>query len=202
MGSETGHAFINNVLHSALDSEVLKRLYRIVNRETIAGRRIAQLLEAQGLGEYVKRCKSTFIGHDKVPIDIFDVTATSDTLQRTSGQGMYLGEYVGKGVGQSKTKRFKFRNDEIGYIIELAAIVPESGWTNGVDAATRAIKKYDFYHADVDGLGMEATRKNAVCGVQLYRVGSGSSSAVALRCLLIRLVMCPSKRVIRLLETF
>lgn len=162
---QQGHAYINNVLHTQMDSEVLKRLYKIVNRETIAGRRIKQLLEAQGLGDYVKRCKSSFVGHDKVKIDIFDVTSTSDTLERATGKGMYLGEYVGKGVGDGKSKRFKFRSDEIGYFIELSSVVPESGWTNGIDPATRHVKPHDFYHPDADGLGMEASKKNIFIGV-------------------------------------
>ena len=165
MDDANGHAFINNVLHSALDSEVLKRLYKVVNRNTIAGRRIKQLLEVQGLGEYCKQCKSNFIGHDAVDIDIFDVTSTSDTLERATGKGMYLGEYVGKGVGDGKSKTFKFSNEEFGFIIELAAIVPESGWTNGTDLDTRNLKKLDFFNPEYEALGLEASPKSIVTGV-------------------------------------
>lgn len=163
-----GQSFINSVLHSQLDSEVLKRLYKVVNRNTIAGRRIKQLLEAQGLGEYCKASTSNFIGHDSVDVEIFDVTSTSDTLERATGKGMYLGEYVGKGVGDKKSKRFVFKNDEFGFIIELAAIVPESGWTNGVDLDTRALEKLDFYNPEYDGLGLEASPKSIVTGVDYF----------------------------------
>lgn len=168
MDDQNGHAFINNVLHSQLDSEVLKRLYKVVNRNTIAGRRIKQLLEAQGLGDYVKRSKSNFIGHDSVKIDIFDVTSTSDTLERATGNGMYLGEYVGKGVGDGKSKKFKYSNDEFGFIIELAAIVPESGWTNGTDLSTRHLKKLDFYNPEYEAIGLEASPKCIVTGVDTF----------------------------------
>lgn len=160
------HAYINNILHSELDAELLKRLYKVVNRNTIAGRRIKQLLEAQGLGEYVKNCRSNFIGHSAIDIDIFDVTATADTLNKANGDGMYTGEYVGKGVGEDRIKTWKFKVDAFGYIYDLAAIVPESGWTNCVNAATENIKKLDFYNAEYDGLGYEAARKSVVTAVE------------------------------------
>lgn len=164
--ADGAHAYINNLLHSELDSELLKRLYKVVNRNTIAGRRIKQLLEAQGLGDYVKNCRSNFIGHSAIDIDIFDVTATADTLNKVNGDGMYTGEYVGKGVGEDKIKTWKFKVNAFGYIYDLAAIVPESGWTNCVNAATENIKKLDFYNAEYDGLGYEAARKSVVTSVE------------------------------------
>ena len=67
------HAFINNVLHTELDAEYLKKLYQWTNRNTIAGQRIADLLRAQGLGEYVDNCDSRFIGGSTLDIHISDV---------------------------------------------------------------------------------------------------------------------------------
>lgn len=174
--AQDAHAYINNVLHSALDSEVLKRLYKVVNRNTIAGRRIKQLLEAQGLGEYVKNCRSNFISHSAVKIDIFDVTATADTLNKATDDGMYTGEYVGKGVGDGDLKRWKFNTEAFGYIYDLAAIVPEAGWTNSVNAATENLKKLDFYNGEWDALGYEAARKDVVTAVEYSsRMSAGSN---------------------------
>lgn len=162
------HAFINNVLHSQLDSEILKRLYKVTNRETIAGRRIAELLKQQGLGEYMKRCRSQFIGHWKCPIDIFDVTSQVDNLDVATGQGKALGEYVGKGVGEGKSKRMKYAASEFGFIIDLAAVVPESGWLNGADLSVHDIKKLDFYNPEYDGLGFEMSPKKIVTDDNTY----------------------------------
>lgn len=161
-GANSGHAFIDNVLHTQLDSEVLKRLYKVTNRNTIAGRRIAELLKAQGLGEYMKRCRSNFIGHWACEIDVFDVTATADSFNSVDNKSSVLGEFVGKGVGNGKSKRFKYNTSEFGFIIDLAAVVPESGWTNGEDLSVRNIHKLDFYNPEYDGLGYELNPKSIV----------------------------------------
>lgn len=161
-----GHAFINSVLHSQLDSEVLMRLYKVTNRNTIAGRRIAELLKAQGLGQYVKQCRSTFIGHSSIDIDIFDVTATADGFNSKDDFSSVLGEYVGKGVGDGDSKWFSYETPEVGYIFDLAAVVPESGWTNGVDLTAFDVKSSQQYQPEFDGLGLEISPKSIVTGIQ------------------------------------
>ena len=164
--STGGHAFINNVLHSQLDSEVLKRLYKVTNRNTIAGRRIAELLKAQGLGQYVKQCRSTFIGHSSVDIDIFDVTATADGFNSKDDFSSVLGEYVGKGVGEGNSKWFSYETAEVGFIFDLGSVVPESGWTNGVDLTAFDVKSSQQYQPEFDGLGLEISPKSIVTGLQ------------------------------------
>lgn len=161
-----GHAFINSVLHSQLDSEILKRLYKVTNRNTIAGRRIAALLKAQGLGQYVKQCRSTFIGHSSVDIDIFDVTATADGFNSKDDFSSVLGEYVGKGVGEGNSKWFSYDTPEVGYIFDLGCVVPESGWSNGVDLTAFDVKSSQQYLPEFDGLGLEISPKSIVTGIQ------------------------------------
>lgn len=162
VGNVGGHAYINTILHSQLDSEVLKRLYKVTNRNTIAGRRIAELLKAQGLGEYMKRCRSNFIGHWSCEVDVFDVTATADSYNSAENRNSVLGEFVGKGVGNGKSKRFSYTAPEYGFILDLAAMCPESGWTNGEDLSVRDIHKLDFYNPEYDGLGYELNPKSIV----------------------------------------
>lgn len=161
-----GHAFINSVLHSQLDSEILKRLYKVTNRNTIAGRRIAALLKAQGLGQYVKQCRSTFIGHSAVDIDIFDVTATADGFNSKDDFSSVLGEYVGKGVGEGNSKWFSYDSPEVGYIFDLGCVVPESGWSNGIDLTAFDVKSTQQYLPEFDGLGLEISPKSIVTGIQ------------------------------------
>lgn len=156
------HAYIDQVLHSQLDSEILKRLYKVTNRNTIAGRRIAELLKAQGLGDYMKRCKSRFIGHWACDINIFDVTATADSFNTADGSSSVLGEYVGKGIGDDSSKKFKHSTGEYGFIIDLAAVVPETGWTNGEALSVRDYRKLDFYNPEYDGLGFEISPKSII----------------------------------------
>lgn len=161
-----GHAYINAVLHSQLDSELLKRLYKVTNRNTIAGRRIAELLKAQGLGAYVKQCRSTFIGHSAVDIEIFDVTATADSSNEPDNVSSILGEYVGKGVGDGNSKWFSYESAEVGYIFDLAAVVPESGWSNGVDLTAFDVRAGQQYQPEYDALGLELSPKSIVTGLQ------------------------------------
>lgn len=161
--SANKHAYINNVIHSQLDAETLQRLYKVTNRNTIAGRRIAELLKAQGLGEYMKKCKTNFCGHASVDVEIFDVTATADAFDAQGIRKTLLGEYVGKGVGEGTSRTFSVKAPEVGFIIDLSAIVPESGWLNGEDLDNRNLRKLDFYNPEYDGLGMEISPKSIVC---------------------------------------
>lgn len=177
--SGNGHAYINNVLHSQLDSEILKRLYKVTNRNTIAGRRIAELLKAQGLGEYMKRCRSNFIGHWACEVDVFDVTATADSYNSAENRNSVLGEFVGKGVGNGKSKRFSYTAPEFGFILDLASMCPESGWTNGEDLSVRNIHKLDFYNPEYDGLGYELNPKSIVAS-DVVSASIPSSSAVTM----------------------
>lgn len=159
-----GQPWINNVIHSQLDSEVLKRLYKWTNRNTIAGRRIADLLRMQGLGKYVDDCKSDFIGHTETQVSISDVVSTSDTFDSNTDSGALLGEYGGKGLKYDKTKNFVFENDEYGYWITIAAIVPQAGYCQAVDGNNFSVNKEDFYNPEFDGLGMEATKFGQIIG--------------------------------------
>lgn len=140
---------------SQLDLETLKRLYKVVNRNTIAGQRIATLLEVQGLGDYVNSCKSRFIGEHNVDIDIDEVTATSDFFDSEGDPRSLLGEQGGKGVGFGISKKFSVTSREFGYYIVLASVVPEAGYVNVSSASGRNLKKLDFYNPEYDGLGME-----------------------------------------------
>lgn len=165
------HAFINRVQHGQLDSELLKRLYKWTNRNTIAGKRIEALLRAQGLGDYVDSCKPRFIGYTEVDIDVSDVVSQSDTYNSASGEGSQLGQYGGRGIGYSESassKVFEYETDEFGYWITFAAVVPYAGYTQMPNSAVKCIKKLDFYNPEFDGVGMEATPKNFIVGSQNF----------------------------------
>ena len=155
---------------SQLDLETLKRLYKVVNRNTIAGQRIAELLKVQGLGAYVDSCKSRFIGETEIPIEIDEVTATSDAYDNVSGDAKtLLGEQGAKGVGFGASKQFKNTAKEYGYYFVLASIVPESGYVNQTAAHALNLRKLDFYNPEYDGLGLEInTEELALTGVQTY----------------------------------
>lgn len=151
-----GHAYINKINHGYLDEEYLKLLYKWTNRNTIIGRRIAELLRAQGLGKFVDESKSDFIGYSEDIVSITDVVSTADTMPNG---GAALGEFGGKGVQYTRGKSFTFENDNFGYWVTLLAIVPESGYSQQLDPTLRAVHKWALYHREFDSKGMDAAMK-------------------------------------------
>ena len=148
--------FINAVNHTQVDAEMLKRLYKWTNRNTILGRRIAELLRAQGLGKYVDECKSNYIGSTDTLVTISDVVSTAAT------EGAALGEYGGKGLQYTADKTLVFENDTYGYWVTLATVVPEAGYTQGLDPTLTSVDKMNLYNPDFDAVGMEATPKENI----------------------------------------
>lgn len=181
LNSPNGHAYINNVLHGQLDSELLKRLYRWTNRNTIAGRRIAELLRAQGLGAYVDECKSNFIGSFELPIDIYDVPSQSDTFSDAGGspEGMRLGEYGARGIAQNQERPFTFETNEDGYWITLFVVVPKGGYSEVFDPTVFAVDKWSQYNPEFDSLGYEASRKALVQGSQPFSNDPSETSSLS-----------------------
>lgn len=165
VSSYTGHVYINRTNHTEVDAELLKILYKWTNRETIAGKRIAELLRAGGFGKYVDEQKTNFIGYEEIDIDVTDVNATADSQNTAAGKNSVLGEYVGKGIGVSHdAKTVSFENDEFGYWVTIFAIVPESGYCQGVDMTLLKIGADDFYSHDFDAVGQELQPMLVVAG--------------------------------------
>lgn len=162
----SGHAFINGVVHGQLDSELLKRLYRQTNVNTIAGRRIAELLRAQGFGSYVDECKSNFIGSFSLDLNVFDLPSQSDTYNAADDSGKHLGEFGAYGRGSGSQKYVHYETSEDGYFITLLCIVPYGGYAEGVDQDALNIRKYEQYNLEFDSKGMEFNPKLIIHGSQ------------------------------------
>lgn len=160
-----GHAFIKQIEHGELDAEYLKRLYKWVNRNTVIGRRIGEILRAQGLGKFVDSCKTDFIGYTEDLVQISDVISQADT-HSTGNVGKYLGEYGGRGLQFTQSKNFTYENDEFGYWITLMVIVPECGYMQQLDPTILVKGKFDFYNPDFDSMGFEAQTKRIVQGAR------------------------------------
>ena len=137
-----GHSYIDSVIHGHLDSETLKRLYLWTNRNTIAGRRIAELLRAQGYGEWMDSNASRFIGYSETIIDISDVVATSDSYNSVLNEGSLLGEFAGMARSKDTSPEFVYENKEFGFLITMSAIVPDSGYSQGIDPTCKAFKSF------------------------------------------------------------
>lgn len=163
----TNHVFIDKVNHTEVTAELLKKLYKWTNRNTIAGRRIEQLLRAAGYGAYVDEQKSNFIGYTEVRINVTDINATADGMNTVTDNNSIVGETVGKAIGydaKAANKKFSYENNEFGYWVTIVAVVPDSGYCQGIDPLLYDTDRYDMYQREMDALGFELTRKSAVVG--------------------------------------
>lgn len=173
----SGHAFINYVNHSHLDSEALKRLYKMTNRNTMLGREIAKLMEARGLGLYMQRTRTNMIGETSMTLDISPVFSTSDTYNEATDEGANIGDYSGRGVGYSKSDKPMFcKTESFCYVIILTAVTADSGYSQGEDITTSAVDADGFYQPEFEDLGQEIHEKSVVVassdGVIVDRNGS------------------------------
>lgn len=171
--------YINQLTHTQVDADLLKLLYKSINRQTVAGRRIEELLRAGGYGAYVDEMKSSFIGMATVDIDISDVNATADSTNSVTGKNSQLGEVVGKGIGfrkEWKKDTFSYESDEFGYWIALAACVPSADYVQGNDQTVYDIDRYDQYNVEYDSLGYEVHNRSVVKSGQDFVDATKTSS--------------------------
>lgn len=155
---ENGHSYINNVIHGNLDSELLKRLYRWVNRNTVIGKRVEEILRSQGLGGWIDSQKTHFIGKHEITLSVDEVSAMADTFQEVGNSdfGSRLGAFAGKCVDFSKSRTISYDTNEFGYFITIATLIPQGGYCQSIQSHVLETKKFDFYHPEFDALGHEA----------------------------------------------
>jgi hypothetical protein len=134
-------------------------------------------LIAQGYKCYVDSCKSNFIGKTDYFINVSDVVSMSDTYDGEKRSGSILGEYGGKGIGYNQSNSFVFETDKFGYWIGMFAIVPISGYNQGLDPTLVDTEKFDFYNPQFDGLGYQASSKSVVAVPSTFALAAGDSTA-------------------------
>ena len=157
---QNGHSYINNILHGELDSQLLKRLYRWVNRNTIVGKRVEDLLRAQGLGSWIDQQKTHFVGKHEITLSVDEVSAMADTFQEVGNKdtGSRLGSFAGKCVDFSKSRTISYDTNDFGYLITIAVLIPEGGYCQALQSHVLEKTKFDFYHPEFDSLGLEDYR--------------------------------------------
>lgn len=137
--------------------DALKKAYIYINKYSVAGKQIEEILRSHGLGSYVDECKGRFIDASENNIKISDVVATAGTEENP------LGDYGGRGIGFQDTQ-FSFSTDKHGYMIVLSTIVPEAGYTNSPAHENTVISFRDMYNPEFDGLSMEMLQKKSLSG--------------------------------------
>lgn len=145
--------------------DVVKRLTRFVNKDSIIGQKMSTWVRnhfnaqvANSLYQDVYQVKT-----DILPLQINDVFSTADTADASSNLGERLGSYAGKGIGFGDTG-CKFHSDRHGYLLCISAIVPKSGYFQGNDTSLYGLDRFTLPSADFDALGMEVTPFGFIAG--------------------------------------
>lgn len=145
--------------------DVVKRLTRFVNKDSIIGQKMSTWVRnhfnaqvANSLYQDVYQVKT-----DILPLQINDVFSTADTADASSQSGERLGSYAGKGIGFGDTG-CKFHSDRHGYLLCISAIVPKSGYFQGNDTSLYGLDRFTLPSADFDALGMEVTPFGFIAG--------------------------------------
>lgn len=148
---------------SLVGINLLQRLSRFVNKNSILGQRISDYMRLHyGASEVSSLFKdSNFVDSSVLDCQINDVLSTSDTYDKSSNKGEILGAFAGKGIGFGDLS-FKYHSSQHGYLITLASIVPKSGYFQGNNFDLFALNWEQQPSPDFDAVGMEATSRSAI----------------------------------------
>lgn len=159
---------VNNTsgIISNITLQTLTRLARFVNKNSVLGQRLTEYMRLHYGSEKVASIfqDTNFVSSSVLDCNINDVFSTSDTAQydvaTDTKTGENLGAFAGKGLGFGDLS-FKYSSPCHGYIITMAAIVPDSGYFQGNNPELFAVNWEEQPCADFDALGFEATRRSA-----------------------------------------
>ncbi|UPW41713.1 major capsid protein [Peromfec virus RodF8_12] len=98
--------------------------------------------------------ESYFIGSQVTDININEVVATATT--DSEGAGSTIGDIAGKGFGSTRPdKDIKFTAPCHGVLIGICSVVPKPMYASRVgDPTTRYLDTFDFFHPEIDNVGM------------------------------------------------
>lgn len=144
--------------------DILKALTDYTTRHRLSGvRAVDRYFAEYGINlssEIMKR--SILLGSDTYNINFGDVMSHSDTYDSNSNSGAVLGDYSGKGVGYGQHQFTYNLGQEFGYVIVINSVVPEVGYYQGINRINKHTDILDFWHADFDGLGVQAVAADEV----------------------------------------
>ena len=174
-----GHAYTRRTQHGALDSMILMRMYKRTNANTALGRSIAEKLRTQGLGAYLSRVRTNYIGDTTLDLRVNSVISQADTFKDASdgvaAQGAVLGERGGRGMGYRDPKDYRplyYKTDCNGYWIGLDCVTCDSGYSQCEDLLLSNIEQEQKYQPDYDGLGLQLDPKSVINGSRNQSFGN------------------------------
>lgn len=160
----------------ALGQKIALRLLRFVNKNSVVGRQVSEILRARygvsdihnALHEKVER-----VGASKTPINIQAV------YNNTDAGDMPLGSYAGLGVSGANgaiSKKFTFETKEFGTLITLTAVVPKMGYFQGMfrENSDGVKDNTEFYTPEFDAIAWQSVRYNELIADRQFKSPLGS----------------------------
>lgn len=147
--------------HSQAQQNILSRLTQFLNRRSVLGGKLAELLKSTfGISPKEVEEYNSYVGSNIVDVDFNDVFSTAETELGS------LGEYAGRAVGSGRSDGFHVSLDTFAYIIGLFTIVPRTQYVDGVNPLFSHLGYTDFYNPMYDGLTLLPVAKSSLYSPQ------------------------------------
>lgn len=126
---------------------------RLRERCNAAQKRVIDQIEAiyGKISEWLILNRVQYLGGSSTPIQISDVTSTSDTYSSTGGAS--LGAQAGKGIAASRGDNINFTAQEHGYIIGVYSIMPRQNFCQGIPKEFVRNVPSDIFTKDFEHVG-------------------------------------------------
>nr|CDL65701.1 unnamed protein product [uncultured bacterium] len=155
-------SFSEGLTHTQSQQNVLSRLTNFVNRRSLVGGKIADLLQSVfGISKQdVLDDDNPYIGSSVLDVDFSDVFSTAETAEGS------LGEYAGRALGRGSDK-FTVDCSSPGIVLAFSTVVPRTQKVQGVNPFLFHVSPSDYYNPQFDGITLLPTSK-----LSLYCVDS------------------------------
>lgn len=158
----TGGGVENPSQGNPLAQQIASRLLRFVNKNSVIGRKISDILRVRyGVSDLHNQTHESIIrvGASSTDIEIAAIYNNTDT------EDLPLGAYAGAGMSSkssANSKSFTFETSEFGCLLTLTAVVPKMGyWQGMLRENSDGVNDYtEFYQPEFDALGWQSVRYN------------------------------------------
>lgn len=139
--------------HTQAQQNILARLTNFVNRRSLVGGKIADLLESVfGIPKKdVFDDDNPYVGSNVVDVDFSDVFSTAETQEAS------LGEYAGKALGIGSSDNLSVDCSSPGIVLVFSTVVPRTQKVQGVNPNLFHVGFSDYYNPQFDGLTLLPT---------------------------------------------
>lgn len=143
--------------HTQSQQNVLSRLTQFVNRRSVLGGKLAELLKSVfGISQKEVDEYNAYVGSMITDVEIGDVFSTAETTEAS------LGEYAGKAIGKGYSDNFNIDVDVHSLVLSISVLVPRTQYVDGLNPILCHSNYMDFYNPMFDGLTLVPSRKSSL----------------------------------------